>query len=69
MATHCTTIGCSNEAIFDANICDECLARLSIKNRQNFGTPKSMQCGVCSSWLYTEDFWDHIRLHRKENDD
>lgn len=66
----CTRDGCNNEAIFDTNICDNCLNKRDISNKvitsrlifeilRNFGM--SIICTSCHLFIdYGEDYEKHI---------
>lgn len=59
----CTRDGCNNEAIFDTNICDDCLEGTAIKALENFGTPDCFLCGHCGRVIQSEDSVEHVKKH------
>lgn len=60
MSYRCVTHGCNNEAIFDLNICEECLECCAKKNAENFGPAESYICGWCGETFSPTDFIGHI---------
>jgi hypothetical protein len=50
---------CPNAAIFDTNVCEDCLEMCAIENALNMGTPETVRCGHCEQWFKWDDFVTH----------
>jgi len=55
----CTVEGCKNVAIFDTNVCEDCLVTASIESAKNMGQPEVVRCGHCEEWFKWDDFVTH----------
>jgi len=55
----CTVSGCKNEAIFDTNICDDCLQELNLLHLANYGAPETVECGECGKTFSLKEFDKH----------
>lgn len=56
----CVTEACENRAIFDTNVCEECLIRISAESAANMGAAEHFICGSCGSQHSPEDFLVHL---------
>jgi hypothetical protein len=60
----CVIEGCKNAAIFDTNICNDCLEIAAIEtavieSAMNMGQPEVVRCGHCEEWFT----WDGLVTH------
>lgn len=62
----CVTPGCKKAAIFDTNVCVNCLENASKRVLKNFGTPEFVLCGHCEVLYNKEEFEKHMEDCLKE---
>jgi hypothetical protein len=56
----CTVSGCTNEAVFDDVICEECLVNAHEKSIENMGKPERYLCGHCGVWFDADGMAQHM---------
>lgn len=59
MSYQCVMDWCENEAIFDTNVCEECLSGLKTESGNNFGEAKLFGCPICGVTLNMKEYLAH----------
>lgn len=68
MPYQCTTPGCEKQAIFDTNVCDDCLEEAALANVRNFGDSEVHFCGECGTRFYVSDKANLMKILREHLD-